>query len=85
MKKIILLVASVAKVFSTNAQVKVLSKQIYYAYMICKKCLLVSERGMTTIQIQAGQLAAGVYTYLLIGDGNLTNDFDKIGGGNYEN
>jgi hypothetical protein len=33
------------------------------------KCLLVSERGMTAIQIQAGQLAAGVYTYLLIGDG----------------
>jgi hypothetical protein len=33
------------------------------------KCLTVTERGTTTIQIQAGQLAAGVYTYLLIGDG----------------
>jgi hypothetical protein len=37
------------------------------------KCLLVSERGMTTIQIQAGQLAAGVYTYLLIGDGKTSD------------
>jgi hypothetical protein len=33
------------------------------------KCLTVNERGATNIQIQAGQLAAGVYTYLLIGDG----------------
>ncbi|MDR0603207.1 MAG: T9SS type A sorting domain-containing protein, partial [Bacteroidales bacterium] len=37
------------------------------------KCLLVSERGMTTIQIRAGQLAAGVYTYLLIGDGKTSD------------
>lgn len=33
------------------------------------KCLTVTDRGTATIQIQAGQLAAGVYTYLLIGDG----------------
>ncbi len=33
------------------------------------KCLTVTERGATNIQIQAGQLAAGVYTYLLMGDG----------------
>jgi hypothetical protein len=33
------------------------------------KCLTVTDRGTTNIQIQAGQLAAGVYTYLLIGDG----------------
>jgi hypothetical protein len=33
------------------------------------KCLTVTERGAANIQIQAGQLAAGVYTYLLIGDG----------------
>lgn len=33
------------------------------------KCLMVTDRGTTNIQIQAGQLAAGVYTYLLIGDG----------------
>ena len=33
------------------------------------KCLTITERGATNIQIQAGQLAAGVYTYLLIGDG----------------
>jgi hypothetical protein len=37
------------------------------------KCLLVSEWGMTAIQIQAGQLAAGVYTYLLIGDGKTSD------------
>jgi hypothetical protein len=36
------------------------------------KCLLVSERGMATVQIQAGQLAAGIYTYLLIGDGKAS-------------
>jgi hypothetical protein len=32
------------------------------------KCITVSERGKVIVQIQAGQLAAGVYTYLLIGD-----------------
>ena len=37
------------------------------------KCLLVSDRGTTTIQIQAGQLAAGVYTYLVIGDGKTSD------------
>ncbi|MDR2980305.1 MAG: tail fiber domain-containing protein [Bacteroidales bacterium] len=36
------------------------------------KCLLVSERGMTSVRIQAGQLSAGVYTYLLIGDGKAS-------------
>ncbi len=36
------------------------------------KCLTVTERGTTNIQIQAGQLAAGVYTYLLIGDGKAS-------------
>ena len=33
------------------------------------KCLSVTERGAVDIQIQAGQLSAGVYTYFLIGDG----------------
>ena len=33
------------------------------------KCFLISERGMTSVRIQAGELSAGVYTYLLIGDG----------------
>ena len=37
------------------------------------KCLTVKERGATTIQIQAGQLAAGIYTYLLIGDGKASD------------
>ena len=37
------------------------------------KCITVTERGMTTVQIHAGQLAAGVYTYLLIGDGKASD------------
>ena len=37
------------------------------------KCLSISERGMVYMQIQAGQLSAGVYTYLLIGDGKTTD------------
>jgi hypothetical protein len=36
------------------------------------KCFVVSERGTTSVQIQAGQLASGVYTYLLIGDGKAS-------------
>ena len=36
------------------------------------KSLLVSERGTVNVQIQAGQLAAGIYTYLLIGDGKTS-------------
>ena len=42
---------------------------VYNMQGIQVKCLPVSERGMINVQIQAGQLAAGVYTYLLIGDG----------------
>ena len=37
------------------------------------KCFLISERGATTVQIQAGQLAAGIYTYLLIGNGKTSD------------
>ena len=37
------------------------------------KCLTISERGTTNVQIQAGQLAAGIYTYLLIGDGKTSD------------
>jgi hypothetical protein len=37
------------------------------------KCLLISERGTINVQIQAGQLSAGVYTYLLIGDGKTSD------------
>jgi hypothetical protein len=36
------------------------------------KCLTLSERGTVNVQIQAGELSAGVYTYLLIGDGNTS-------------
>ena len=32
------------------------------------KCITVSERGNVNVKLQAGQLTAGVYTYLLIGD-----------------
>jgi hypothetical protein len=42
------------------------------------KCILVSERGTTAIQIQAGQLAAGIYTYLLIGDGKTSDTKQMI-------
>ena len=42
---------------------------VYNMQGIQVKCLPVSERGMINVQIQAGQLAAGIYTYLLIGDG----------------
>jgi hypothetical protein len=41
------------------------------------KCFLISERGTTSVQIQAGQLAAGIYTYLLIGDAK-TSDTKQI-------
>ena len=41
---------------------------VYNMQGIQVKCLTVSERGNVYVQIQAGQLAAGVYTYLLIGD-----------------
>jgi hypothetical protein len=32
------------------------------------KCITVSERGNVNVQLQAGELTAGVYTYLIIGD-----------------
>jgi len=41
---------------------------IYNMQGIQQKCLPISERGTVNVQIQAGQLAAGIYTYLLIGD-----------------
>ena len=36
------------------------------------KCIPVSDRGAVSVQIQAGQLSSGVYTYLLIGDGKAS-------------
>ena len=41
------------------------------------KCLTVAERGTTSVQIQAGQLSAGVYTYLLMGD-DKTSDAKQM-------
>ena len=35
-------------------------------------------RGATTVQIQAEQLATGVYTYLLIGDGKASDTKQMI-------
>ena len=46
---------------------------VYNMQGVQLKCLTVLERGTTTIQIQAGQLAAGVYTYLLMGDGKTSD------------
>ena len=36
------------------------------------KCIVISERKTTDVQIQAGHLAAGIYIYLLIGDGKAS-------------
>ena len=36
------------------------------------KCLTVSDRGAVNVQIQAGELSSGVFTYLLIGDGRTS-------------
>jgi len=37
------------------------------------KCFTVSERGMVNVQIEAGQLSAGIYTYLLVGNGKTSD------------
>jgi hypothetical protein len=41
---------------------------IYDMRGIQVKCLDISERNYVTVQIQAGQLSAGIYTYIIIGD-----------------
>jgi hypothetical protein len=41
---------------------------VYDMQGIQQKCLPITERGTVVVQIQARQLAAGIYTYLLIGD-----------------
>ena len=46
---------------------------IYNMQGIQVKCFTVSERENVTVQIQAGQLASGIYTYLLIGDGKTSD------------
>ncbi len=45
---------------------------VYDIQGVQQKCSLISERGTITVQIQAGQLASGIYTYLLIGDGKTS-------------
>jgi hypothetical protein len=42
------------------------------------KCVVISARGATEVQIQAGQLAAGIYTYLLIADGKASEAKNMI-------
>ena len=46
---------------------------VYNMQGIQVKCLPVTERGTVDIQIQAGQLSAGVYNYFLIGDGKTSD------------
>ena len=46
---------------------------VYNMQGVQVKCLPVSERGMVYVQIQAGQLSAGVYTYLLTGNGKTSD------------
>jgi len=46
---------------------------VYNMQGIQVKCITVSERGKVTVQIQANQLTAGIYTYLLIGDGKASD------------
>ena len=41
---------------------------VYNMQGVQVKCFFVSERGNIDVQIQAGNLAAGIYTYILIGD-----------------
>jgi len=36
------------------------------------KCITILDRGMVEVIIHAGQLPAGIYTYLLIGDGGTS-------------
>ena len=45
---------------------------VYNMQGVQVKSLTVSERGTVNVTIQAGQLLAGTYTYLLIGDGKAS-------------
>jgi hypothetical protein len=37
------------------------------------KCLDIAERGTIDIKIEAGTLASGIYTYILIGDAKTSD------------
>jgi hypothetical protein len=42
------------------------------------KCLDIAERGAIDIKIEAGTLASGIYTYILIGDGKTSDAKNMI-------
>ena len=46
---------------------------VYNMHGVQIKCLPVSERGTVHVQIQAGQLSAGVYAYFLTGDDKMSD------------
>ena len=46
---------------------------IYNMNGVRVQCLDITDRGSVTIQIQAGALAAGIYAYVLVGDGISTD------------
>jgi hypothetical protein len=50
---------------------------VYNMQGVQVKCVTVSERGNVNIQIQAGQLTASVYTYLLIGDKKTSDNMNN--------
>jgi len=51
---------------------------IYNMQGVQVKCLPLSERGTVNVQIQAGQLSAGIYSYFLIGDGKTSDAKQRI-------
>ena len=46
---------------------------IYNMQGIQVKCFTVFERGTVNVQIEAGQLSSGIYTYLLVGNGKTSD------------
>lgn len=46
---------------------------VYNMQGVQVKCIPITERGLVNLQIAAGQLSAGAYTYLLIGDGKSSD------------
>jgi len=51
---------------------------VYNMQGIQVKCFTVSERGIVNVQIEAGQLSAGIYTYLLVGNGKTSDTKQMI-------
>jgi len=46
---------------------------VYTMQGVQVQCITITERGTIDMYIEAGQLSAGIYTYLLIGDGKATD------------